>query len=117
MKGCCIALLLAAACRPSPVTPPQPTGQSVVLYPEELWDAGAEGTTLLRLYVLSDGSADSAQVSRSSGFPALDRAAMEGSASLRFTPARQRGQPVGAWVSLPVHFRLQPAPEGRSDET
>jgi hypothetical protein len=42
---------------------------------------------------------------------------MEGSASLRFTPARQRGQPVGAWVSLPVHFRLQPAPERRSDET
>ncbi len=117
MKGYFIALLLAAACRPSPVTPPQPTGQVVVHYPEELWDAGAEGTTLLRLYVRSDGSADSAQVSRSSGFPALDRAAMEGSASLRFTPARQRGQPVGAWVRLPVHFRLQPAPEGRSDDS
>ena len=117
MKGYCIALFLAAACRPSPVTPPQPTGQSVVLYPEELWDAGAEGTTLLRLYVLSNGSADSAQVSRSSGFPALDRAAMEGSASLRFTPARHRGQPVGAWVRLPVHFRLQLAPERRSDDS
>jgi TonB family protein len=117
MKRVCIALLTAGACQSTPIMPPQPAGPAIILYPEELWDAGAEGTTLLRLYVAPSGNADSAQVSRSSGFPALDEAALGGAASLRFKPARHRDGPVGTWVRLPVHFRLQPAPEQRPDES
>lgn len=117
MKRFCVALLTASACESPPVTPPRPLAPAVFLYPEELWDAGAEGTTLLRLYVRRDGNADSAQVSRSSGFPGLDEAALAGVASMRFEPARHRDRPVGAWVRLPVHFRLQPAPERRPDDS
>jgi protein TonB len=87
------------------------------MYPEELWDAGAEGTTTLRLFVHADGSADSAQVGKSSGYPALDEAALQGVASLRFKAARQRERTVGTWVQLPVHFRLQPAPHGRHENS
>ena len=115
MKRSCMALLVASACQSPPATPPRLAAPALVQYPEELWDAGAEGTTLLRLYVRADGSIDSAQVNRSSGFPGLDDAAVDGVSSLRFEPARQGDRPVGAWVRLPVQFRLQSALEGRPD--
>ena len=41
----------------------------------------------------------------SSGFPALDSAAVRGSAELRFVPAKLRGEPMGITVLFPVYFR------------
>lgn len=115
MKRACVALLVVGACQSPPATSPRLVAPAAVQYPDELWDAGAEGTTLLRLYVRADGAIDSAQVNRSSGSPGLDEAAVDGISSLRFEPARQGSRRVGAWVRLPVQFRLQSAPEGRPD--
>lgn len=75
-------------------------------YPEELWDAGVEGETVLRLWVNEAGNVDSVQVERTSDHPAFDSAAVNGARDLRFEPARQGETVVGSWVLLPVQFDL-----------
>jgi outer membrane biosynthesis protein TonB len=44
-------------------------------------------------------------VEESSGFSALDSAAVRGSIELRFVPAKVRGEPKGITVLFPVYFR------------
>lgn len=43
---------------------------------------------------------------RSSGSNVLERAALETVKNWRFAPARRAGDPVAAWVIVPVVFRL-----------
>ncbi|HEX5724232.1 MAG TPA: energy transducer TonB [Longimicrobiaceae bacterium] len=102
------ALLAAAACdrQEPPQTPPRQLSESPFQYPEELWDAGVEGQTTLRIYVTSQGTVDSARVETGSGYPAFDSAALAGSRRLRFEPARRGEEAVAAWFLLPVQFQL-----------
>lgn len=79
---------------------------SPVEYPRPLRDQGIEGRVLLRLYADSSGKliADSTRIAESSGYPALDSAAVLGAAQLRFSPALLRGRPVAAAFLQPVQF-------------
>jgi TonB family protein len=83
----------------NPVTP--------MVYPPALLDQGIEGRVLLRLFVDAQGTLvpDSTRVAESSGYPALDSAALTGSTELRFSPALRNGRPVAAPFLQPVHFR------------
>lgn len=88
--------------------PPVPTNPvSPMIYPAALLEQGIEGRVLLRLYVDAQGKlvGDSTRVAESSGYPALDSAAVFGAASLRFSPALRNGRPVSAPFLQPVHFR------------
>lgn len=80
---------------------------SPMLYPQALLEQGIEGRVLLRLYVDSTGRLmpDSSRVAESSGYPALDSAALAGSAALEFSPALRGGRAVSAQFLQPVHFR------------
>jgi protein TonB len=80
---------------------------SPVEYPTALREKGIEGRVLLRLYADSQGTlvAESTKVAESSGYPALDSAAMAGAPKLRFSPARRNGRPVAGAFLQPVHFR------------
>ena len=80
---------------------------SPVEYPRPLRDQGIEGRVLLRLYADSEGKlvSDSTRVAESSGYPALDSAAIAGAAGLRYSPALRRGRPVAGSFLQPVHFR------------
>ena len=80
---------------------------SPMVYPPALLEQGIEGRVLLRLYVDAQGKliADSTRVAESSGYPALDSAAAQGAASLRFSPALRHGRPISAPFLQPVHFR------------
>jgi len=80
---------------------------SPMIYPPALLEQGIEGRVLLRLYVDSQGKlvGDSTRIAESSGYPALDSAAVQGAPSLRFSPALRRGRPVSAPFLQPVHFR------------
>jgi protein TonB len=102
------ALPLAGACerRQAPITPPRLVSESTFQYPEELWDAGVEGETTLRIFISPGGTVDTARVEQPSKYPAFDSAAVAGSRKLRFEPARRGTEPVGAWFRLPVQFRL-----------
>lgn len=97
---------------PAPVTPaeepPVATNPvSPVRYPPALLAQGIEGRVLLRLYVDSAGNVvpDSTRIAESSGYPALDSAALVGSPELRFSPALLQGRPVAAQFLQPVQFR------------
>ena len=80
---------------------------SPVEYPVPLLEQGIEGRVLLRLYADSLGALvpDSTRVSESSGYPALDTAAVRGAAGLRFSPALRHGRPVAGLFLQPIHFR------------
>jgi TonB family protein len=90
----------------TPVTP--------MTYPPALLEQGIEGRVLLRLYVDAQGKlmTDSIRVAESSGYPALDSAALSGARELRFSPALRNGRAVAAPFLQPVHFRH---PRSRSD--
>jgi len=81
--------------------------QTPVEYPPTLFDQGIEGTVILRLYADSTGKLvqDSTRVQESSGYPALDSAAIAAAPSLRFAPARRDGTPVAASFLQPIYFR------------
>ena len=105
--SCVVVVGLAPACREvEPVTPPRQMPGSPFHYPEELWDAGVEGETVLRLWVNPEGRVDTVRVERTSDYPAFDSSAVNGARDLQFEPASLGGAPVGAWVLLPVQFDL-----------
>lgn len=100
-------LLVAEGCsEPPPETPPRQISASPFQYPEELWDAGLEGRTTLRIFVTEGGVVDSARVEESSGHPVFDSAAVARAHSLRFEPARRGTEAVHTWVLLPVEFTI-----------
>lgn len=105
------AAATAAACEREPVveTEPVPLTQPAFQYPEELWDAGVEGKTVLRIHIDTVGRVDSARVETASKYPAFDSAALAGTGALRFQPARRDGTPVSKWVLLPVEFEITAA--------
>jgi TonB family protein len=82
-------------------------------YPAEMYARRAQGNVTLRLFVDRDGMVrrDSTRVEESSGYSALDSAAVRGSIDLRFVPAKARGEPLGITVLFPVYFRH---PEARA---
>ena len=61
----------------------------------------------LRLFVDSTGAVvpESTRVLESSGYPALDSAALAGARDLRYAPAKRRGIPVATSFVQPVQFR------------
>jgi TonB family protein len=76
-------------------------------YPPALFEQRIEGDVILRLYADSGGRLipESTRVAESSGIPALDSAALTGSAGLRFAPAKRHGIPVATAFLQPVEFR------------
>lgn len=85
--------------------------ESPVQYPAAIYDQKIEGDVILRLFVDSTGRLvpESTRVAESSGYPALDSAALAGAVRLVFVPARRRGIPVATSFLQPVEFRH---PEG-----
>jgi periplasmic protein TonB len=81
-------------------------------YPPALYAQKVQGNVTLRIYIDSNGAivSDSTRVAETSGFSALDSAAMKGSRDLKFEPAKTRGQPVPVSILLPVYFRHPDAP-------
>ncbi len=122
MRASCVLLLasmLLAACQ-SDESPGQP-GEQVrgfeppvasnpeppVEYPVELFERQVEGVALLRLFVTETGTIvpESTRIEESSGYPALDSAALRSVDLLRFAPARRDGSPIATAFIQPVHFR------------
>jgi len=98
----------------TPEQAPRQVSSSTFHYPEELWEAGVEGETTLRIFVTDDGTVDSARVDDTSGYEEFDSAAVRGAYDLRFEPARRGDEPISVWVLLPVRFDLQNEGEGSS---
>ncbi|MGH7569174.1 MAG: energy transducer TonB [Gemmatimonadales bacterium] len=98
----------AAVYTPPDAEPPVAVNaDSPVQYPPTLFEQKIEGDVVLRLFVDSTGRLlpDSTRVAESSGYPALDSAALAGASGFRFAPARRRGLPVATWFLQAVEFR------------
>ena len=76
-------------------------------YPAALYARKVQGNVTLRLRIDRDGqvSADSTRIEESSGYAALDSAAVKGSHELHFIPAKLRGEPMPVTILFPVYFR------------
>jgi TonB family protein len=122
VKQLTAALLLAAfACRgsssqsdtPSQAPPPESEApvalnpEVPIAYPPALYERRIEGDVTLRLFVDSTGKLrpESTRVAETSGYQALDSAAIAGSTALRFAPAKRNGVPVATAFLQPVEFR------------
>jgi len=81
-------------------------------YPPALYAQKVQGNVTLRIFIDSNGAivAESTRIAETSGFTALDSAAMKGSRDLKFEPAKTMGQPVPVSILLPVYFRHPDAP-------
>lgn len=81
-------------------------------YPPALYAQKVQGNVTLRIFIDREGSivADSTRIAETSGFTALDSAAMKGSRELKFEPAKTLGQAVPVTILLPVFFRHPDAP-------
>jgi len=78
-----------------------------VVYPPALYQQRISGTVLLRLFVDETGRVlpDSTRVQESSGYPALDSAALAAAPKLHYAPALRNGAPVATLFTQPIHFR------------
>jgi TonB family protein len=81
--------------------------ESPVEYPVAVYQLGISGTVLLRLFVDETGrlAPDSSRVQESSGYPALDSAALAGAPRLHYAPALRNGVAVATLFTQPIRFR------------
>jgi len=125
----------AAACGRSSggdaVTTPPPAEEAPVAinaevpvaYPPALFDRGVDGEVKLKLFAYSTGKlvAESTKILESSGYPAMDSAALAGAPKLRFAPGRRHGLPVATAFQQAIEFRHPSnspiAPAGDAGET
>ena len=90
-----------------PVTPPNLLSAPEPAYPESLLAKNIEGTVNVGMTVNASGGVDSAYVAGSSGYPAMDSAAVNVAYRWRFSPAKDSsGTPCACTVTLPVSFAL-----------
>jgi protein TonB len=84
------------------------------VYPAVARRRAEQGTVTVSVLVGADGSVERAEVEKSSGFDALDDAALETvRARWRFVPARRGGIAVESWVLVPIRFALTEANAAR----
>jgi len=76
-------------------------------YPVMAREQGWQGTALLKVLILRNGSVGSLEIIRSSGYGILDRSALTAVKDWKFIPAQKDGQPVEIGVEIPVTFRLE----------
>ncbi|MDR1075609.1 MAG: energy transducer TonB [Xanthomonadaceae bacterium] len=75
--------------------------------------AGNGGEVLLSVVVGPEGRPASVSLLRSSGFPALDQAALDKIPAWEFRAATRNGQPIPQTIQVPVNYT---PPEIRPDE-
>jgi protein TonB len=75
-------------------------------YPSEAREMRQQGVVMLSVEVDAEGRASDVSLSRSSGYPLLDHAALDAVRRWRFEPAEAGGLPVSSRVEIPVRFSL-----------
>jgi protein TonB len=103
------------------VTPPRPDSQEIVQpssdadylhnpkppYPPMSKRLREQGTVIVRALIGDDGVALQAEISQSSGFDRLDRAALATALRWRYVPGKRAGVPTSMWFNLPFTFVLE----------
>ena len=90
-----------------PDTFPEMIKPAKPVYPSALKDAGICGVVWIKGIVMANGQIRGVQVSKSSGYPTLDTAAVVSANKCKFKPAYKNGQPVNVWVTWKVEFEIE----------
>lgn len=77
------------------------------VYPESARKAGMEGVVHLDVAVTAQGEVDSITIRQSSGYPLLDKSAVDRVSTWRFRPAEMGGYPIASHIVVPIRFRLK----------
>lgn len=73
-------------------------------YPPLLRDAGIGGETRVWFFIDENGRVQKTQINKSSGYEALDKAALTVAEQMQFSPALNRDKKVPVWVAIPIVF-------------
>lgn len=104
------ALLAGTMAQAAEPTPPKLLDAPAPKYPEAERNQGHEGGVLLSITVRKNGRVGEVTAESSSGFPALDEAALAAARKWRFAPARDAdGKTVEATVQRKLTFKLEAA--------
>ncbi len=76
-------------------------------YPVQALRRSIEGQVWLDVEVLTDGRVGDLYVEKSSDFPMLDNAALEGVKQWQFYPGSSCGEPVVVHVKVPIAFQVE----------
>jgi len=76
-------------------------------YPPLLRDAGVGGTVQVYFFIDEEGTVQKFQINESSGYQALDDAALAVAGVYRFSAALNRDNRVPVWVSFPITFLVR----------
>lgn len=101
-----LSLLATPGFAETPVAPAKPlaTGTPIMPCPKPLWPKvslrkSEQGTVTMELLIAPSGEVRESRVSKSSGFPLLDAAALEATAKCKFEPVLENGKAVAAWIA------------------
>ena len=86
---------------------PQPIQnlQSLVVYPEVAKRSGLEGKVIISALIDVDGKVLKTRIEKSD-YDVFKQPAIDALMKARFTPARQNGEPVKLWYTVPISFKL-----------
>jgi protein TonB len=73
-------------------------------YPPLLRDAGIGGSPTVHFFIDENGRVLKTLLAKTSGYPALDDAALAVAQQMKFSPALNRDKKVQVWVEIPVVF-------------
>jgi protein TonB len=76
-------------------------------YPSVLRDSGIGGRVTVWFFIDEEGRVQQTRLDESSGYDALDQAAINVAEVYRFSPALNRENRVQVWVSLPITFQVR----------
>jgi len=93
--------------RPPPDRPPVGVNQTQPNYPEASKENCEQGNVMLTLSIDEHGKVADAKIAQSSGFPALDNAALVASKTWRYSAARKDGKPYATEINVKVVFQLR----------
>lgn len=117
-KAAIPVLGLAAACiaqtplEQAPVAPVIPAVANFNSCAKPVWPKQSlrdrnRGTVTLAFKISADGKAEQSKLLKSSGFPLLDEAALQGITTCRFKPATQADTPIPAWMQMQYVWTLK----------
>lgn len=109
----------APSAPPAPPAPPRPVAVELPsssadylqnpppAYPAMSRRLGEQGQVLVRVLIGADGTAQQANVARSSGYERLDQAALNAVLKWRYVPGKRGGVPEAMWFNVPINFVLE----------
>ena len=86
-------------------------------YPEKAKDAGIEGRVFIGFVIRKDGSVSDVKVMKGIGGGCDEEAVRVINSMPKWTPGRQKGEPVNVNYSMPINFKLDPKKNSKGQQT